>query len=212
MNSRWTFGNSLKCFIVGNKRRTILPSDLSELPEFLRINEVDLWYEYSRQSITEKCQLFVNYLQPLTPIINDANLIHFFAQIRQNYRNHCHFSGHSQLLDHIRKELLPNCTYSRGYLFEISFYSDMNSAADVIISLLQMHPIKQCPNVEIRLYELASLPIQLPVKTISQWLNRKCDGSNANSKERFLKIYSDNIRNAQELYDDLKKVIITFPI
>ena len=67
--------------------------------------------------------------------------------------------------------------------------------------------IDHCSTLEIRLYELQEQPLQLPVEAILNWLHRKCDGTNENPKELFLRIYAYNIENIGDLYDYLKKVI-----
>ena len=179
---------------------------MNNLPQFLRFVRVVLDYKSSVYSnvlpIEKKCQSVVNYLQPLK--LNDT-LIHFIGFIHQTNRNN--FISHSQLLDHLRNELLPICGSSRGYKFEI-FTLDEVSCKDLIAQILQMPPIVCCSNVEISIHGRINYPIQLPIEPISNWLHRNCEGREEMPKERFLRIISSKQVCVQELCDHLKKVTI----
>ena len=187
------------------------------MPSFLRFNTVSLCYEtfqnFKFQSIEEKCQSFVNYLLPFkNKALYDTNLISFFGRIHKNDPNA--FSCHTQLLDHVRDELLPVCNSSRGYKFEILFYSDINAATHVITSIIKMSlAFDRCTGLEIILraplisnYEW-NLSGSVPIEAISNWLNQKCDGTNEKLKERILRISSGNSQKFQELIDHFKKVL-----
>ena len=192
-------------FIVGSIQKKIFQTDLAVFPQFLRFDAVELCYWSYTLPIAKKCHLFAQYLKPLKKALNDSNLIHFDAIIYKNDMRH--FSGHSQLLCHLREDLLPICDSSRAYKFEIRFFSDKSAGYDVIDQILQMHPINRgsCSKVEIILYGLAGQRTHLPLKTISNWLHRNLNGTV--SKERFLRINSYYIPYTQELCDYLKKVL-----
>ena len=142
-------------------------------------------------------------------------MVEFIARISQNDRNN--FSDHLKLLDYIRNRFLPICNSSRGYKFDICFFSDRNSDANVIASILEMGEIKRCTNVGIKI--IGGAQKRLPIEEISNWLERSPDGTKNNlhnQKERFLKIYfydttifikpNPFIRNAREMLDHLKTV------
>lgn len=134
-------------------------------------------------------------------------MIEFYAFIDRNYYRD--FSGYSQLIEHIRNNLLPICNLSRGYKFYIGFGSDKNSAKNVIESLLQMPAIKQCSHVEFKNFN--GEKNQLPVDAISNWLERSADGIEnkfQNTKEKFLEVKSFGINNAQEMLEHLKTVFL----
>lgn len=183
---------------------------LTDLPQFVRFDRVLLWY-YGELSIEEKFKLYGNYLQLLKKALNDANSIKFFCKIDQN-DGHA-FRNHSQLLNHVQNDLLAICDSSRGYAFVIDLHSDTNAGANVMDQILEMHPIGRCSNLEIKIIEFygrSEHQIQLPIELISNWLHRKLDGINEKSKERFLRISSENIQNIREMCNHLKTV--SFPI
>ena len=200
----------------GNGWKKIVETDLLENPQFLRFSEVVLNYShiFDAKPIEEKCQLVVNYLQPQKKTLNDTNLIHFVCAIDKN--EPCNFSNHSQLVNHLKTELLPIFGFSRAYKFSIRFYSEEKACTELIASILQMDPIERCSTLEIIFPKLDHV-LQLPVEAISNWLHRKHDGINEMTKERFLKIYSSgffnyyinyiHFQNAMEMCDYLKKVV-----
>ena len=99
--------------------------------------------------------------------LNDS-IVNFHAQIFHNDSS-C-FNGRAQLLNHIQNELLPICD---SYKFEIQFCSDEDGGANVIASLLNVFPIQRSLNVEITIKSSCSgLQMQLPVESISSWLNQ----------------------------------------
>ena len=106
--------------------------------------------------------------------------------------------------------MLIICDCSWQYVFSIGFYSDKNSDAKVIGSILKIPQIVECPNLEIKLYYISD-PIQLPVKEIFQWLNQNSDRSGIIGKkkdEKFLKIYSWSIENILVMCEQLIEVLI----
>ena len=105
--------------------RQIFKNELANLPQFLRFDCVKFNYSslnngcaIGNAPIAEKFQSVVNYLQQLK--LNDSNLIHIIGAIDKN--NLIDFSDNSQLLDHLRNELLPICGSSRRYKFEICYF------------------------------------------------------------------------------------------
>ena len=204
------FRKEFDLIIIGNERKMISQVELAEFPQFLRFRKILLYY----RCYEEKCQIFINTLRPLKKALNDSNLIQFEAICDQNDQTRTHFGNHSQILNHLQKELLPICEFSRGYSFTIWFYSapEMNAGTNVIASLIQMPSIDhdRCLNLEIELGGFTGQIMQLPVEEISNWLTRKCDGIDENKKAngRFLQIYSSfNFQNVREMFENLKKVI-----
>ena len=185
---------------------------MTNLPQFLRFDRIELYYQSngypSRLTIVKKCQSVVNYLRLLK--LNDSSLIHFNGTINKN--NPDNFNSHSQLFGHLRNELLPICGSSRGYKFDL-FTADEVSRTNLIDQILQMPRIECCSNVEIKLnkiYGSIILSLQLPIESISNWLHRNCDGIKEESKERLLRIYSSGFIfswGIGALCDHLKKVI-----
>lgn len=208
-------GNGLEAFIFGKEKKKISQSDLAVSPKFIRFGEVELIYRYTELPIAEMCQAFVNCLQPLKRELNGTKLLHFHGHIHQKDRS-C-FNGQSQLLVHLRDELMPIFVFnpSRNYKFDISFHTeDNNSSLNAVTQILQMAPIDRCSNLEIRLYGITEQ--LLPVKEILNWLHRKSDRiiEKKKEEERFLRIYSNDMQNARELCDGLKKAFenASFPI
>ena len=184
---------------------------LTDLPQFFRFDRIQLDYQDSAAEalpIAEKCQSVVNCLQPLK--LDDSSLIHFIGAINKNDRN-C-FSDHSQLLDHLRNELLPICGSSHRYKFEIFLGSYEVSSNNLIAQILQLPQIECCLNVEIKLYGLRMYLMQFPIDSISNWLHQNCNGTNEKSDERFLRICSFNspfsVLCVRELCDTFKKEIL----
>ena len=208
------FRSENPCYINSDNNglhcRQILARELTNLPLFLRYDHVELNYQCSVYKsiplIEKKCKSAVNYLQPLK--LNDTNLIHIIGTINGN--NRTHFNDHIQLLNHLRNELLPICSSSRGYKFDILLSSDEVSHTNLIAQILQIPQIDCCSNVKIKLIGLAIHPIQLPIESISNWLHQNCDGKEEKSNKRFLRIYFFNFNSlcTRDLVDHLKKVTI----
>ena len=137
-------------------------------------------------------------------------MITFIAYVGQN-QNEC-FSDHLQLLNYIQNTFLPICSSSSGYQFDIYFYSDANSAENIIASILKMDEIKNCSMVQIQIYDAEQT--QLPVYEVSNWLEKSTDGGEnivQNLKERFLEIRFNGdscIQNARQMVDHLEKVYL----
>ena len=155
-------------------------------------------------TITNKCQKVERYLRPIKTALKDSNSIRFVACISQNYPS-C-FSGHSVLLRYLSEQLLQICNSSRRYEFEIYFCSDKDASSNFISSLLKMPPISRCSYFEITLYHIEEAQ-KLPVKTISDWLNRKKHNGQI-PQEIFMKIRMNEIQNVTEVCDHLSKVTL----
>ena len=189
-------------------------TNLANFPSFIRFRDVTLIYNYyyynSPQPIAEKCELITSYLQVLKPALYDTRILRFHGTI-----DHCvpyYFSDHSQLLCHLRDQLLPICGNVRRYKFKIMFNTDKDAGGSVISSILQMPQIIRCSDVFIQPTFYSD---EFPIEDISNWLHQKnTDGvgvgvENVGQKEtqRFLQLDSCIIPNAQEMYKHLKKVL-----
>ena len=184
--------------------------DLALFPAFLCFSEVDLQYWYGSQSIAEKCDLFDECLQSIETALNDSN---FNLKCFVSEYNPYHLSNHQTLIEYISDRLLPICESSRMYSFYIGFGSDFNSASNIIASILQMSQICRdgCLGVCIALISGAN-PTQLPIETISTWLNRKSGAMEIHQKQtrRVLFIRSNRLsetfQNIPEMCAFLKMV------
>ena len=154
----------------------------------------------------KKCEKFDEYLRPIKTALKDSNSIRFDADINQNDKA-C-FSDHSVLLRYLSEQFLQICNLSRRYEFIIYFLSDKNAGTNVISSLLQMPAISRCSHFEITLYRIVEAQ-QLPVETISDWLNRRKTYGRI-PQEIFMQIRMNEIQNVKEMCDHLSKVRFIF--
>ena len=157
-------------------------------------------------TIKNKCQKIEKYLQPIKNALKDSNSIRFFADINQDDQSS--FSDHSIFLSYLDEQLLKICNSSRRYEFEITFRSDKNAGTNFISSLLQMPAIIRCSNLEITLNHIEEAQ-QLPVETISDWLNRRKTECGI-PQEIFMKIRMIEFQNVTEICDHLSKVSFIF--
>ena len=77
-----------------------------------------------------------------------------------------------------------------------------------------MPPISRCSNLEITLCCIEEAQ-QLPIETISDWLNRVIDGRKTDTRiaqEIFMRIYMREIQNVKEMCDHLSKVRFIFMV
>ena len=177
---------------------------------FLRFNTVILFYVSGSQSIDLKLNILHYQLQLFKTAFNDLERIILIACINQN--DQTQFHNHSQLLDHLRKQLLPICDSSPCYWFHIDFQSDNDASVNVLGQILQLLSISRCRTV--LLHYANETFIQLPVEDISNWLNRNsnneigCTRTGQSEKERLLCMNNRiRIQNAVEMCDHLKTVI-----
>ena len=179
---------------------------MSAIPRFVRSDRVTLSYHGCSMTIKNICQKIEKYLRSIKTALKDSNSFLFVANINQNDPT-C-FSDHSLLLSYLSEQLLQICNSSRRYEFLIYFHSDKNAGTNVISSLLKMPPISRCSNFEITLYGIEEA-LQLPIETISDWLNRKKHDGRI-PQEIFMTIYIYEIQNATEMCDHLSKVRFIF--
>ena len=166
---------------------------------FLRFNTVQLFYMCGSQSMDEKLHLLQNQLQLFKTAFSDMEEITLIAKINQNDQSQ--FRNHSQLLDHIRDQLLPICNSSSVYIFHIDSQSDSDAAGNFIGQILQLPSI----NRKVYFHYDNEIFIQLPVEVISNWLNR--NGEIGWTLRRLLEMNNRiTIQNAEEICDHLKMV------
>ena len=177
------FSYNVHTFIAGKARRQISLANLSTIPRFIRFDSVSLSYSGGSMTSEKKCQKVEKYLKAIKTASKHSNTIRFVGEINQNDPT-C-FTDHSVLLSYLDEQVLQLCNSSRGYEFQIHFHSDSDKDAgtNFISSLLQMPAISRCSNLEITLFFIEEAQ-QLPVETISDWLNRK--KHEAEFHERFL--------------------------
>ena len=201
--------------IIGLAWQKLSPNELLTIPRFLRFDVVGICYSYGAQPIEEKCEFIENQLLPFKLALYDANVVELIATISERERGY--FNNNSKLLDFIRNRFLPICNSSRRYKFQIHFFSDANSATEIIASILEMGEIKRCSNVKIVI--MTGIQKRLPVEEISKWLENSTNGKKnnfQNQRERFLDIYYCDcyippfIQNAREMLDHLEKVYFIY--
>ena len=123
----------------------------------------------------------------------------------------CQFNNHLSLLDYLQTRLPAICDSASGYKFRIYFHLDYNDITDVIATLLQIPPIQRCSFVEIEIPVFRGGKNQLPVEAISNWLEKsvpRMEFNDRKQKEKFLKIWMNDIPNVQEMIDHLKMVYL----
>ena len=185
-------------------------SDLAQFPSFLRFNNVLLPFcgYGDSKSNAERRQLFDACLQSIREALIDSNKIFVCAQIFQE--NARHFSDHQAVIDYLSNRLLPICASSRSYRFCVWFDSDENSMGNFIDSILRMPLVSRCSNVTLKLLTSFFIPIQLPLETISNWLDRNTGAMQSYQKQQkdlFLHIFSHcPHQNVPEMWALLKMV------
>ena len=179
---------------------------MPEPPSFLRFNLVSVNYRPGQQPIAAKCESVRKLLLPfkLTSALNGAKL-EFDGRIDQN--DLPDFSDHRILLAHIGNDLLPLCNAFRAYEFHVSFMSGQ-SAPNVISSILNMEPARNCANIKfVLLGKFKPQPTHLPVEAITNWFFRNVaeDRKRKIREQRSLEIRMDNISNGAEIQTRLKE-------
>ena len=207
-------------FIISfGREREISLSELTIIPLFLRFDNVKFCYFSGAQPIEEKYEWIEKHLLPFKSALKDTNWVEFTAGIAdgndsEHYR--MYFVDHVQLLEYIHTRFLQLCTSTRGYKFDIHFFSNRNPSTNITASLLQMDEIKRCTNITIKIYNIVSTAIdrmQLPIEEISNWLEYSSTGDGMENivqiqKERFLEIgfCLFTIQNVYEMLEHLKMV------
>ena len=147
------FRHELDIFITYAKRspmprwpgKEICCTDLVTFPQFLRLHRVSLYiaenvyfgHAQDFMLMKDKCYLSEMYLQAIKPTLNNS-LIYFKGMIDRNCL-HC-FRDHSELVNYVQNQLLPNCQSSRGYEFYVDFQFDeieSSNAASVAASIFR---------------------------------------------------------------------------
>ena len=157
-----------------------------------------------------KCKRFIKHLKPLKAALSDLNLLHFDAEINEDYVPD--FSSFSNLRHHLRDELFSVCESSRAYKFTIHFRGWETNTTAFIKSILQIPQIDRCLNLRFKLSGLYNK--RLPVETIAQWLHHQSSDTkrinDPKRREKFLTIELDdiNITNLLEISGHLTEVFI----
>ena len=166
----YKFFSGLKTFLIDDEKKVTTKIGLKNFP-FLRFKTLWILYDEGSISIGEKIQLLHYHLQLFEKALSDLERIPVIANINQNDQSQFH--EHSQLLGHLREQVLPICDSSPSYSFHIDFQSDNDEAANFIAQILQMCPINR--GREVYFHYTNETFIQLPVGVISNWLNRNSD-------------------------------------
>ena len=211
--------------------RIVSEADLESLPPFLRFERVDLWFVRSEierkvrvilpsthhpsiEEIEETCEQFNGQLQVLEPSLIGTKLI-FWGDVDR--WNDCgSFDEHSRIVDYLSHSIVyrPRCFPYIHSENMTALNSETNDfMADIIASILQTPEVDRCSHVEI-MFSRISQQTNLPVKIISDWLNRTpnemkiVDGSGKQNERRILQIDSvkGKLQNLREVFEGLKQV------
>ena len=198
----------MKAFIGVNNKEIAL-SELVVVPRFFRFDNVLLVSLTGSQSIAQKYESFRGHLLSIKASLYDSNVTRFYFAFNQEDTSQ--FNDHSELLEHIR-QIVSICDSSRGYSFVLRRFSD--AFGDVISSILGMPTIARSSFVSIpphwflSYYDALALA-QLPIETISNWLNRERNALDQNQRERLLVlVFPAQVHDTQiqEMCDFLKQV------
>ena len=205
------FSDELQTYIR-KEEKWVFRQCLIFLPDyflFLRFDSVFLIYNCGSQSIDEKLHLLQNRLQLFKTAFSDLKELNLLANINKNRQSQ--FRNHSQLLDHLHKQVLPVCDSSSVYNFTVDLQSDNDAAGNVIGKILQMPSINRCREVAFQ-YANATF-VRLPVEVIANWLNRVsgdqigCTEPGQSMTELFVAMKNRiTIQNDVEMCDRLKMV------
>ena len=190
-------------------------SELMGVPRFLRFGTVSLVYLTFSQPIAEMCESFCRYLPSIKQTLHDSEMIYFYCQINEEEDGEENptgsFSDHSTLIEHIR-DVVSICDSSRGYAFEFVYYkqTDFDTGGNLIAPILEM-PAIACSSTVSIFYNNSTIT-ELPVETISSWLNRERHALDQNKRVRTLEFIS-NVQDdqIQEMCAFLKQVSFLFP-
>ena len=193
-----------------NDEKEIAFSELVVAPSFIRFGHVSLLYPYtypigSSQSIDERCESFHRHLLSIKSSLYDAVIISFVCQI--NKEDQSQFSSYSTSLEHIRG-IVSICDSSRGYSF-IFDAADKAEIGNVITPILEMPAISRSSTVYITSIANSTVT-QLPIETISHWLNRERNEIDQIQRERNLVLVcSIQDSQIQEMCEFLKQVSLS---
>ena len=202
---QWSIGRRIEC-VYWHRRK----SDRS-----LRIGRrsfiSSLWHCYIKLYIRlpincPKMWIFHGHLSSIKTTLYDSNVISFSLGIDQE--DPTDFYNDSTLIEHIR-HIVSICDSSRGYDFHFQSYANSSTFGNLISSILGMPEIARSSFVSISgcYYYYAHTNMQLPVETISNWLNRERHIMDQSQRERRLMLSCRaHCSNIQEMCDFLKQV------
>ena len=207
------FEGGLKA-LIGVEKKEIALAKLIVVPSFLRFDVVSLEYRIGSQTISEKCETFRAYLLKIKAALCDSRRTGFYCKINQE--NPSQFADNSTLLEHIR-HIVSICDSSRGYTFDFCSEdeTDSDGFVNLVASIFEMSPISRSSAVCIALFPFwfRSPLTQLPVETISNWLNRERHTLCQKQRERVLiLIFQVQYAQIKEMCDFLKQVFFCFRI
>lgn len=145
-----------------------------------------------------------------------SDLTEVYVGCSVDQTNQSDFNDHSALFNYLGNRLLQICNTAHRYTFIIWIDSDENLIANSVASILELPQIIHCKRVNIRLGRfLLDQPIELPIESISNWLvgmgmPEEEIKIRKKGQNRFLKISSDRISNAQQICEHLKEVNFQF--
>ena len=176
--------------IIGDHKKEIALSDLIVVPRFLRFDQVSLEYSNDKQSIAEKCESFHCQLPQIKEAFHDSNTTNFECQISINKKNPSVFRNFSAFITHFR-HIMSIFDSSRGYSFVFNSLYALRATGNVNVSILEMPLLTRCLSVTIRITQSCSNPqlAQLPIETISNWLNRECHTMDKKQQHLWLYIF-----------------------
>lgn len=187
-----------------------LGSIIATLPNYIRFGTCRI--QLTKQALyCENSDLLVPTLRPLNKAFNGTRL-EFICKIDDNCFNPAdYFVCPAKLLDFLDRIMSQVFDRCRGLDLSIDFESYHTSAMELLASILQLPPIKECSSAYITFSicdgpDTPLLELDLPIDAIVHWLYLPLK-SNKRSKERSLYIFPDLIpKNTKELVERLKQV------
>ena len=171
---------------IGTDEKAIVLSELVDVPSFLRFDTVILNYIFGYQSFAQKCESFHGHLSSIKTTLYDSNVISFSLGIDQE--DPTDFYNDSTLIEHIR-HIVSICDSSCGYDFRFQSYADSSTFGNLIASILGIPEIARSSFVSISGCYYAYTNMQLPVETISNWLNRERNGASCSVAVLIVRIF-----------------------
>ena len=185
-------------------RKISIDAFLPEPPPLLRFDVVSVNYRRGHQPIATKCESVRKLLLPLksTSALNGAKL-EFDGRIDRTDLSD--FSDHSTLLSHLSNDLFPISNGCRAYEFRMIFMSE-ESASNVISSILEMGPARNCANIKFVLLEKHKRK-PLPMESIINWFSHSISEERKRKirEKKSLEIRMNGISNGPEIQTRLKE-------
>ena len=192
-----------------NNRKAVVFSELIAVPPFIRFDTtVKLDYISGAQSIAQKCESFHGHLSSIQTTLLNSNVIRIFFSFGINQKNPSQFCNHSAALEHIH-HIVSICNTPCKYYFDFQSHSNSSAFGNLIASILGMREIARSSFVWISGDYYRHTNTQLPVETISNWLNRECHTMDQIQRTLILDC-SAQYSNIQEMCDFLKQVSFLF--